>query len=261
MMPIRRILFLIALGLLNFIFSKCTDTATTPPMEDIPRKYSHVEQPGTAANDFLADSNFTHLILEVDYMPGYAPNEQALDSLEGFFEQRLKKNSITIKEPKQIDSRGEERYSANEIRNIEETERSTFSSGDTLAAYMIIVDGKYEERDLLGIAYYNTSNAFFGPSYEEASSGIGPPSRYQIEAISFRHEFGHLFGLVNIPNSGTEMQTPHQDTEHGNHCDNDECLMYYATQRTQLVQNSISGDEITPLDANCIADLRANGGK
>ncbi|MGK7368928.1 MAG: hypothetical protein ACNS64_01835, partial [Candidatus Halalkalibacterium sp. M3_1C_030] len=179
MMPIRRILFLIALGLLAFIFNKCTDTATNPPMEDIPRNYSHVEQPGTAANDFLADSNFTHLILEVDYMPGYAPDGQALDSLKGFFEQRLNKNSITIKEPTVIDSRGKERYSANEIRNIEEAERSTFSSGDTLAAYMIIVDGKYEERDLLGIAYYNTSNAFFGPSYEEASSGIGPPSRYQ----------------------------------------------------------------------------------
>jgi hypothetical protein len=256
-----RFSFLLALIFPAAIISGCSDTATIPSPETGQQSYSHTEQPGTAANDFLADSNFTQLILEVDYMPGYAPNSDALDSLRNFFEQRLRKNSITIKQPTQIESRGKERYSANEIREIEEEERSTFSSGDTLAAYMIIVDGKYEQRDLLGIAYYNTSNAFFGPSYDEASSGIGPPSRYQIEAISFRHEFGHLFGLVNIPNSGTEMQTPHQDTEHGNHCDNDQCLMYYATQRTQLVQNSISGDEITPLDANCIADLRANGGK
>ena len=255
--------FTIVLGLvlsLNLL-GGCSDTSTNPDqMPPIP-DYDHKVQPGTAANDFLADSNFTHLVLEVDYMPGYAPNEEALDSLGAFFEQRLHKQSISIKEPTQIESRGKDRYSANEIRAIEEEERSTFSGQDTLAAYMIIVDGKYRERDLLGIAYYNTSNAFFGPSYEEASSGIGPPSRYQIEAISFRHEFGHLFGLVNIPNSGTDMQTPHQDADHGNHCDNDQCLMYYATQRTELIQNAVSGDEITPLDANCLADLEANGGK
>ncbi|MDX1586787.1 MAG: hypothetical protein R3222_08580 [Balneolaceae bacterium] len=239
----------------------CSDTATNPTPVPTDPEYAHDAQPGTSANDFLADSNFTHLILEVDYMPGYAPNEQAIDSLSNFFTQRLHKNSITIKEPTEVASRGKDQYSANEIRAIEEEERSTFSRGDTLAAYMIIVDGTYQERDLLGIAYYNTSNAFFGPSYEEASSGIGPPSRYQIEAISFRHEFGHLFGLVDIPNSGTEMQTPHRDVEHGNHCDNDQCLMYYATERTELIQNSLSGDDITPLDANCIADLRANGGK
>ncbi len=257
----RKCFFLIALISIALILNYCTDTTTGPLPGETPQNYSHTEQPGTAANDFLADSNFTELVLEVDYMPGYAPNSEALDSLRKFFEERLHKNSVTIKEPTQIESRGEERYSANEIRQIEDQERSTFTQGDTLAAYMVIVDAKYEERDLLGIAYYNTSNAFFGPSYEEASSGIGPPSRYQIEAISFRHEFGHLWGLVNIPNSGTEMQTPHRDTEHGNHCDNDQCLMYYATERTNLIQNTVSGEEITPLDANCLADLQENGGK
>lgn len=258
---LRKYFGIILLVLFVFILSHCTDTSTGPPAEELTDPYSHIEQPGTAANDFLADSNFTAIVLEIDYMPGYAPDSDALDSLKAFFEQRLHKSSVTFKEPTQIDSRVEDRYSANEIRDIEEQERSTFSSGDTLAAYMVIVDAKYEERDLLGIAYYNTSNAFFGPSYEDAGSGIGPPTRYQIEAISFRHEFGHLWGLVNIPNSGTEMQTPHQDEENGYHCNNDQCLMYYATQRTNLIQNSVSGDDITPLGENCLADLAANGGK
>lgn len=236
----------------------CTDSTTGVENRD---EFSHRQNPGVSANHFLADSNYSHLILEVDYMPEYAPNARALDSLKAFFEQRLRKTSITIKEPTEIPSGNQNRYSANDIRNIEEAERSTYSKGDTLASYMVIVDGKYSEQDLLGIAYYNTSNGFFGPSYEDASSGVGAPSRYQIEAISFRHEFGHLWGLVNIPNSGTEMQTFHQDTEHGNHCDNDQCLMYYASERTQLIANELSGNGITPLDANCKADLAANGGK
>ena len=243
------------------LLQSCLDSTNTPVEPPEEETYSHVEQPGSAASDFLADSNFTHLTVEVDYMPGYEPNAEALDSLKAFFRQRLHKSSVKVQPPTEIPSGGQSRYSAGEIRSLEEDHRSTFAQGDTLAAYMIIVDGKYEERDLLGIAYYNTSNAFFGPSYEEASSGVGPPSRYQIEAISFRHEFGHLFGLVAIPGSGTEMQQDHQDEQHGNHCDNDNCLMYYATQREDLISNQLSGEEITPLDANCINDLQANGGK
>lgn len=258
----RKVIYLIILCAIAIGTVCCSDySAPTASNGDESTSYSHTEQAGTAANDFLSQAKFSHLIVEVDYMPGYAPNSQALDSLKAFMGQRLNKTSITIQPATVIESRGQQRYSASEIRQIEEEERSTFSSGDTLAAYMVIVDGKYEEQDLLGIAYYNTSNAFFGPSYEEASSSIGPPSRYQIEAISFRHEFGHTFGLVNIPNSGTEMQTAHQDVENGHHCNNENCLMYYATQRTNLVVGTLSNDEITPLDANCLADLAANGGR
>ncbi|WP_441000830.1 hypothetical protein [Fodinibius sp. SL11] len=235
--------------------------STGPETQEPEQGYSHVQNPGTSANDFLADSNFTHLVVEVDYMPGYEPNAEALDSLKAFFEQRLHKNSITIKEPTQIASRNQDSYSANNVRNIESEERSTFSQGDTLAAYFMIVDGSYSEQNLMGIAYFNTSNAFFGPAYDEASSGPGSISRYRVEAISFRHEFGHLFGLVNIPNSGTEMQQPHQDPENGNHCDNDQCLMYYATQTTDLIGNTVGDQEITSLDEHCIADLQGNGGQ
>lgn len=260
-MDFRRLLIGMCIVVISGLgLSTCTDSPTSTENEE-EESFSHVQNPGVSANHFLADSNYLHLILEVDYMPGYAPNAKALDSLKAFFEQRLNKASVTIKQPTEIPSGGQNQYSATDIRDIEADERSTFTSGDTLASYMVIVDGKYSEQDLLGIAYYNTSNGFFGPSYEEASSGLGSPSRYQIEAISFRHEFGHLWGLVNIPNSGTEMQTPHQDTQNGNHCDNNQCLMYYASQRTQLIANQISGDAITPLDANCKADLEANGGK
>lgn len=259
----RKVFFFFVLCLLPTLILFCSEDTSGPDAEggDEPFSYSHVQQAGTAANDFLSTTIFPHLLIEVDYMPGYQPNNEALDSLKVFLKQRLHKNSISIQVPTVINSREQERYSAEEIRQIEQEERDTFSNGDTLAAYMIIVDGKYEAQDLLGIAYYNTSNAFFGPSYDEASRGIGPPSRFQIEALSFRHEFGHTFGLVNIPRSGTVMQNPHQDTENGHHCDDENCLMYYATQRTNLIAGSLSGDEIPKLDANCLADLEANGGK
>lgn len=72
MNSMRKFFFLFALISIALIFSYCTDTTTGPLPGETPQNYSHTEQPGTAANDFLADSNFTDLVLEVDYMPGYA---------------------------------------------------------------------------------------------------------------------------------------------------------------------------------------------
>lgn len=222
--------------------------------------YSHVRNPGRSANDFLADTAFTGLVVEVDYMVGFEPNAQALDSLRAFLEQRLNKTSVTILEPTEIPAGGQATYTANEVRALEEEHRDELTEGTTLAAYMIVVDGKYAQNDVLGIAYYNTSSAFFGAAYDQASGGIGQPSRLRMEATSFQHEFGHLFGLVAIEGSGTDMQTEHQDEENGHHCDNDQCLMYYAMESTDLFGSFFEG-EIPPLDQNCIDDLRANGGK
>lgn len=225
-------------------------------------EYSHRENPGLSAPDFLSDDNFTKLEIEVDYMQGYAPNEDALDNLETFLEQRLNKKSVSILMPTEIPAAGNSSYTANDIRELESQYRNEYSTVEdsTLRAYMIILDSRFEDRNVLGVAYYNTSNAFFGGTYEEVSGGFNQPSRRLTESISYRHEFGHLFGLVNIPGSGTDMQTNHQDTENGHHCTNDNCLMYYGMENAGVF-GQVFREEIPPLDANCIADLQANGGK
>lgn len=222
--------------------------------------YDHTENPGLAARDFLSDEKFTKLEIEVDYMQGYEPNAEALDSLEAFLDRRLNKKSVSVLSPTEIPAAGQSSYSANDVRDLEERYRDEFTEDSTLKAYMIIVDSQYEDGNVLGIAYYNTSNAFFGGTYDEVSGGFNQPSRRLTESISFRHEFGHLFGLVNIQGSGTDMQTNHQDTEHGNHCDNDSCLMYYAMENADVF-GQFFGESIPELDANCIADLQANGGE
>lgn len=248
--------------ILTLIFAtvSCFENPSDPGMGNGEEAFSHERNPGISANEFLSDSNFTELVIEIDYMPNYAPNARALDSLKVFLEQRLNKTSVTILEPTEIPSAGQNAYTANQVRDLESQHRDQFSEGETLTAYMIILGGRYSQSNALGIAYYNTSNAFFGVAYDDATSGFGAPSRYQVESTSFRHEFGHLFGLVNIDGSGTDMQTEHQDEQNGHHCDNENCLMYYAMERSDLIESFFS-EEVPSLDANCIADLQANGGK
>ncbi len=264
-MKTLRYYFLILFSIIfsGLVLQSCLDSTSSEDNGQQSQPYSQTLNPGHSANDFLADSNFTELVIEIDYMEGYAPNEEALDSLQAMLEQRLNKTSITILEPTVIPPGGQDSYSASEIRSLEDEHRDEFTEttdSERLTAYMIIVDGKFNQNNVLGIAYYNTSNAFFGEAYEQASGGIGQSSRFLIEATSFRHEFGHLFGLVNIAGSGTEMQNEHQDEENGHHCDNDECLMYFAMETTDLFGEFV-GEEIPPFDNNCILDMQANGGR
>ena len=263
MKSLKRLFILPTVLLFTLSFTGCLDNTGPNQGQDDPVTYPHTQNPGLSANDFLSDESFTKLEVEIDYMPGVAPDEDALTNLKSFLELRLNKTSVSLMEPTQIPSLDQSTYTANDIRELEGQYRDHFTQEDdgTLRAYMIIVDGSYEDGSVLGIAYYNTSAAFFGGTYEQVSGpALNQPSRSLTESVSFRHEFGHLFGLVNISGSGTDMQADHQDDEHGNHCTNDSCLMYYAMENSGLFDRFL-GEEIPSLDENCVADLQANGGK
>lgn len=127
--------------------------------------------------------------------------------------------------------------------------------------YFIFIDGEYDENSdnskTLGIAYRNTSMVIFEETIRNFSSGIGQPSRAKLEKAVVNHEFGHILGLVNV---GALVQSDHQDEAHGKHCDVEDCLMYYVTETSDVIDNLLNSS-VPELDAQCRADLDANGGK
>lgn len=249
---------LLAMGILLVPPTACDSSLKGPDNGDQP--YSHVRSVGASASDLLSDDPFSSLVVEVDFMTGFEPDHGALDLLGGYLAARLNKSSITIRTPTEIPAGAQHSYTVEEIRALEEEHRDEFTDGATLVAYILIVDGEFELANVLGVAHLNTSTAYFGAALDAVSGGLAQPTRRQTEATVFQHEFGHLLGLVAVPGSGTEMQTDHQDEAHGHHCDDDTCLMYYGVESTDLFA-SIFGGTIPELDPNCLADLRANGGK
>lgn len=246
-----------------FLVLSCSDnTMTGSDNDDSDDKdpifsYNHENQPGSSAVDFLASDDFENLVIEIDYMEGYEPAEETLNKLKTFLESRLNKSNITILSPSSIEAGGQSSYTANDVRDLEDEYRSEFSEENRLAAYVIILDGEYSQSNVLGIAYYNTSAALFGESIQNASEGIGSNPKSLIESTVLQHEYGHLLGLVD---NGIVMQADHRDDGNGNHCNNDNCLMYYAVETTDFF-TSILGGEVPDLDDNCRADLAAAGGK
>jgi predicted Zn-dependent protease len=212
---------------------------------------------GASANELLSSDTYKSLKVEVQYMTGFEPDAQAIIHLQNFINGFVNKpNGVTVV-TKEIPANANTTLTVENIINIEKVNRTAFSTANETAIYILYTNGVYSENNVLGVAYRNTSATLFGKKIRDNSGGLGQTSRTKLEATVLKHEVAHLLGLVDI---GTSMQTPHKDAAHGSHCNNQNCLMYYASETTDVLGFLLTGD-IPSLDANCMADLRGNGGK
>jgi hypothetical protein len=209
---------------------------------------------GTSAHNLLAAAPYSSLTIEIDYMPGYEPDNSSLNGFKSYLNKFLNKpHGINIVE-EPIPASGKPSLTLNDIVSIEKKYRTVFTGNNQMGVHILITDANFDESNILAKSYWNTSICVFGKAVSNNSGGTGQITRSQLLTILFEHEFGHLIGLVN---QGSPMQTNHQDVSNGAHCINENCLMHY-----HIVTTAISATSPLPsLDANCIADLRANGGK
>jgi len=213
---------------------------------------------GTSANDILSASKYDKIVLEIIAVNGFELDNSVLTSFKTFVESIANKpNGIEVK-ASTINSPGLAPYSINDIATFEEKARKEYNSDKQLAIFLFITEGSYSENNVLGLAYQNTSMAIMGGRIRELTGGIGQPSENLVLQTVLRHEIAHLMGLVNI---GTPMQTYHQDEPHGHHCNDKNCLMYYAVETGGFLSNLVGSSNPPNLDVNCKADLKANGGK
>lgn len=212
---------------------------------------------GGSAKDLLATNIYTSIKIEIQYMPGYAPDATSLNNLISFLNNLSNKSgSITVVQTP-IAASGKTVLSINDIASIEKNNRTAYTTGSQLGLNFLYVDAAYTETNVLGLAYRNTSVCIIGKTIHDNSGGVGQVSRTKLETNVLEHEVGHLLGLVDL---GSAMQTNHKDATHGNHCTNTNCLMYYTSETTDALGFLLTGS--TPvLDADCHSDLHANGGK
>ena len=244
-------LFIASLTVLTFL--SCQKTQEI--IDSLDPNSLHNRSVGSSAKEMMSADKYKSLKVEVQYMPGFAPDAAALNHLQNFLAAHLNKPDGISISTKEIAANSKTTLTADDVHGIEKANRSTFSTDGQLAIYVLYTNGNYTENNVLGIAYRNTSTAIFGKKIHDNSGGLGQVSRTKLEATVLEHEFSHLLGLVDI---GSAMQTAHK--ANGNHCSNQSCLMYYASETTDVLGILLTGN-IPTLDAACVADLKANGGK
>ncbi len=208
---------------------------------------------GTSARDLLSSGVYTSLTIQISYMPGYAPNTITISTLTDFLNTYLNKPAGINILLQQIPASTKTSLTLQEIVQLEKTTRSVFTGGNNMTVHFLITNGKYSTSSTFATSYWNSSSCIFGKVVYDNSGEPGQVSRNQLMSTILEHEFGHLLGLVD---QGSPMLATHKDATHGAHCDNSNCLMFYG------IETNASGLTGKPLlDANCKADLKANGGK
>jgi len=216
---------------------------------------------GALASSFLSSTQFKSLKVEIAFEQSSQPEPATLDSLKTFLERRLNKpNGISFINTV-IPDQNKSSFSVADVRSIETGFRTVSNTSDEITAFFYFANGSFiddtDSTATLGLAFNSSSMCLFEKTIMENTGGLGEARKADVEEGVLKHEFGHILGLVNL---GTALQNQHEDADHPKHCDVQSCLMYFAIN-TQSFIGMMGVGSVPDLDAQCIADLRANGGK
>lgn len=166
------------------------------------------------------------ITIEVDT----AGDRSLTDEARGALEDRLRRHG----NKDQIDFAGsssapsQDVYSDDDLRRIADRERSTSSSADGLSLYVLLLDGRYENEDAVGVAFGASAFAIFPERIEGSLVASLSYASYE-EAIAV-HELGHLFGLVDLTGQGGF----HEDPDNPGHSENEDSVMFWRVEDVSI---------------------------
>jgi hypothetical protein len=257
---IKKVIVMLTIGIALLV--SCSKDDDSIDNSGIVNPITNKQQTGSSSNDLLSDKKFKSMVIEVVYVAGFEPSSTAISNFVAFLESRTyKPNGISVIK-RSIPSPGNSPYANEEIVAIEDANRTKYNTSDQIAVWAFFADGKSTIDTptgvVLGTAYRNTSFVIYEQTVQGLSDSPFEPNRNLLETAVITHEFGHILGLTNF---GTALQSNHEDAEHPKHCNVESCLMHWSSETGSGIANMVSGGSAPQLDAQCIADLRANGGK
>ena len=247
---------------------QCAKDDNGPADQPDDSKVGNLLATGASASDLLGNANFSNMVIEAVYNPGFRPTATAMTNFVTFLQERTSKVDISVVY-RELPSTGLNEISIQQVADFEDENRTLYNDGDTIAVFIFFADTIAEGDDLqgglvtLGAVYRNTSMVIFEETVKFLGAQSSQITESDIESATLMHEFGHLFGLVNL---GTPQVNIHDDPLSPNHCIVDNCLMLAEIEFGQglmgMLESRVGKGPIVPtLDAECILDLQSNGGQ
>lgn len=247
------------------LFTGCKDDDSDDAINDPTAE--NKKSLGASAEDILSNDIYNSLTIEFVYSLGFKPEEETKNSLIQFLNNRITKpGGILIKETV-INAPQNAPFDIDEIKEIEEDNRTAYTEDDNIAVYVFFSNGNSSKDTdtsvTLGTAYLNTSIVIYKKTMLDLIANNQSSDVETLEATTLQHEFGHILGLVNISDDDIHPKG-HEDPDNARHCVIEDCLMYFEATNTderevaRFLQNRANVPQLDPL---CLDDLKSKGGK
>jgi hypothetical protein len=238
--------------------------------------------PSFDVDDIVTAAEKTALVFEVDAVAERGPADGVTTKVSTQLDALIaggylaKPDGVAFQIDEELPPLGdpERVWTFDELRALTASHRSVRVAADVAVVHVVYVDGRYEDDSggslVLGFAWDGDSIVMLKDNIERAcrddgavgllAPGLADTVCRTTEYTVLLHEIGHLMGLVN---NGAPMQSEHQDTEHGAHDVNEDCLMYWLNDQSSVVDAIAErigrgeDDDAIPFDEACLADLRA----
>lgn len=225
-----------------------------------PRAPAPHAQPGDMALDYVTGGTYHSLVIEVDYVKGAKPSEDALRRMREIFLLRLDKPGGVeyVLDTEVPPEQARARWQIGDILVLEAQHRRNFTGDaanrNTAVIWVVYLNGasEFDEKGsrALGLSYDASSVAIFS---ENIAASTLPEVRDVVEAMVLVHEGGHLFGLVN---NGLPMVNNHEDPANPRHDISDRCVMHHRIETSNLDRETAPMD----YDYECRLDMFHAGG-
>lgn len=252
-----------------FCCLSCTQTVTTESVNLFPQSTSSVYFKKTK-----------RIVLEVYYEPGAEPfagttasGRQLWEVVEQNLTSIMQYRDVTptLEVPKSITSmtvmtdQSKTNWLGTDILSLYSQNHQGNSTEEVSYFYIYFLNGYYNngsgsQTSVLGVSLSGTPIiAIFKDVVKASASNPNGPVAKFIEQSTLVHEIGHALGFVN--NGVPMVGTPHQDTAHGAHSTNTNCVMYWLNEGgsdlVQFVQNYITSSSFVMWGSEILADAQA----
>lgn len=172
---------------------------------------------------------------------------------------------LSLNEMTSIPNQNKDSYTLQDIVDYSKNLRVGTNTQTDGNIFILFLDGFYQEDDtnrtnVLGVNIVGTTiTAIFKPVVTSSGGTLLSPNQHRlVEQTTIIHELGHALGLVN---NGVQLTSQHHDADHGAHCTNTDCVMYFQNEGSGAMANFVQsylGTGTTILfGPECIADCEA----